>query len=46
MALKEENIQNIKIDNSNEITKQLSKTEFKIEDNWIPDRAKKGYHEQ
>lgn len=46
MVLREENIQNIKIDNSNEINKQPSKAEFKLEDKWIPDKAKKGYHEQ
>ena len=46
MTLKEDNIQTIKIDNSNEINKQPSKAEFKLEDKWIPDKAKKGYHEQ
>lgn len=46
MPLREEITQNFKLDNSNEINKRFSKNNFKIEDNWIPDKAKRGYHEQ
>ena len=46
MLPRDDKITSFNLDSSSSINKNQPQTEFQIEDNWIPDNAKKGYHEQ
>lgn len=46
MPPRDDKITSFNLDSSSSLNKNQSQTEFQIEDNWIPDNAKKGYHEQ
>lgn len=46
MLSKDEKNQNFNLDSSSLLNDKEIKAEFKFKDDWIPDKAKKGYHEQ
>lgn len=46
MSPRDDKTSNINLESNSSLNKNQSQTEFKFEDNWIPDNAKKGYHEQ
>lgn len=46
MLSKDEKNQNFNLDSSSLLNDKEVKAEFKFKDDWIPDKAKKGYHEQ
>lgn len=46
MPSKDEKNQNFNLDSSSLLNDKEIRSEFKIKDDWIPDKAKKGYHEQ
>ena len=46
MPSKDEKNQNFNLDSSSLLNVKEIRSEFKIKDDWIPDKAKKGYHEQ
>ena len=46
MPSKDEKNQNFNLDSSSLLNDKEIRSEFKFKDDWIPDKAKKGYHEQ